>query len=289
MRTIQWDDENVCISLIDQTRLPEEVTRYRVKTVEDLVDSIRRLRVRGAPALGAAGGYGVVLAAHQSDDRTLLELSETLREESERIANARPTAVNLSRGVKRVLEEALSGETVPGVRQRARAEAEALAREDIEVNRRIGEHGAKLLQSNQTVMTHCNAGSFATVEWGTALGIVYTAEERGMDLRVITNETRPLNQGSRITTAELMEHRVETTLITDNASGLCMESGEVDAVIVGADRVVLEGGEKYKHQAVVFNKIGTYNHAVIADRHGIPFVVAVPTSTVDAESTADEV
>jgi methylthioribose-1-phosphate isomerase len=156
-------------------------------------------------------------------------------------------------------------------------------------NRRIGEHGADLLSPGDTVMTHCNAGALATVDWGTALGVVYSAHEVGTSVSVIANETRPLNQGSRITTVELLEHDVETTLVPDNASGLCLQEGRVDAVVVGADRVVLDGGDAFGDQGVVFNKIGTYKHAVLADRHDVPFVVAAPRSTIDEESSADEV
>lgn len=288
-RTIEWDDDEDCVAMVDQTLLPGEVTMYRARTVDDLVESIKILRVRGAPALGAAGAFGVALSARNHTADSPDQLLSNMEPDAERISSARPTAVNLSRGVETVLEEARDAKTVEQLRERTLEKAKQLADADVEINRRIGEHGAELLKTEQTVMTHCNAGSLATVEWGTALGIVYSAHEAGKTPRVITNETRPLNQGSRITASELLEEDIETTLIPDNASGLCIQEGDVDAVIVGADRVVLDGGERFGNQAVVFNKIGTYKHAVLADRHDVPFIVAVPTSTIDAEHTADEV
>lgn len=289
MRTIEWDNQEDCIVIIDQTRLPEEVERYQVRTVDDLTESIQCLRVRGAPALGAAGAYGVALATREHSADTVSDLLNKVEKDAERIALARPTAVNLSSGVESVMEEARKSSSVESMRERTLQCAEELADEDVRTNRQIGELGADLLESGQTVMTHCNAGSFATVDWGTALGIVYSAQEQEKDVRVITNETRPLNQGSRITAAELLDRNVETVLIPDNASGLCIQNGEVDAVIVGADRIVLDGGEPFNHHAVVYNKIGTYKHAVLADRHDVPFIVAAPTSTIDEENSAEEV
>lgn len=289
MRTIEWDPDADCIVMIDQTRLPETVTEYRAKTVDELVESIQELRVRGAPAIGAAGAYGVALSTRQRDGEDSSELLEKVHDDADRVASARPTAVNLSRGVERVFESLESSMTVDEIRDRALREAQDLADEDVRTNKKIGRNGAGILESGQTVMTHCNAGSLATVEWGTALGIVYSAHEDDKDIDVITNETRPLNQGSRITTIELLEHDVDATLIPDNASGLCFQNGDVDALVVGADRVILDGGEAFDHQAVVYNKIGTYKHAVLANRHGVPVVVAAPMSTIDADSTAEDV
>ena len=289
MRTIDWDDDRDCVVMVDQTKLPGEYTTYYAETVDELVESIQRLRVRGAPALGAAGAFGVALAAHRVDGESVEALTTEVGREAARVASARPTAVNLSREVDAVLEELDAASSVEEGRERTLAAAKAIADEDVEHNRRIGDHGADLLADGDAVMTHCNAGALATVDWGTALGLVYSAQEDGKDVSVVATETRPLNQGSRITTVELLERGVETTLIPDNASGLCLQQGRVDAVVVGADRVVLEGGEQFGDQGVVFNKVGTYKHAVVADRHDVPFVVAAPTSTVDADSTADEV
>jgi methylthioribose-1-phosphate isomerase len=289
MRTIEWDDDRDCVAMVDQTELPAEHTTYYAETVDDLVESIRVLRVRGAPALGAAGAFGVALAARTNEPDSLSALTAAVREDARRVAEARPTAVNLSREVDTVLGEVDDADSVVDLRERTLDRAKAVADADVETNRRIGDHGAKLLDDGATVMTHCNAGALATVDWGTALGVVYSAIEAGKDVSVVANETRPLNQGSRITTVELLERGVETTLIPDNASGLCLQRGMVDAVVVGADRVVLDGGDSFGEQGVVFNKIGTYKHAVLADRHDVPFVVAAPRSTVDAERSADEV
>lgn len=313
MRTIGWDDERESVVMVDQTRLPAEYTDYHAETVDDLVESIEVLRVRGAPALGAAGAFGVALAAvtHEADDdvdapevddTTAHEADEAtahgatdvdalraaVRADAERVAEARPTAVNLARGVEAGLDAIADAASVRELRDAARETATDLADRDVERNRRIGEHGAALLSDGDAVMTHCNAGALATVDWGTALGVVYSAREAGKDVSVVANETRPLNQGSRITTVELRRRDVPVTLIPDNASGLAMQQGRVDAVVVGADRVVLDGGS-LSDEGVVFNKVGTYKHAVLADRHDLPFVVAAPRSTIDEDTRADDV
>jgi methylthioribose-1-phosphate isomerase len=289
MRTISWDADRDCVAMVDQTALPGAVEPYYAETVSDLVGSIEVLRVRGAPALGAAGAYGVALSAHRRSAADVETLLEGIERDAEAIATARPTAVNLERGVEEALEAAREGGTIAEVRERALDAAESLADRDVERNRAIGEHGATLLGPEDTVLTHCNAGALATVDWGTALGVVYSAREAGKEIDVVATETRPLNQGARITTTELLEREIPTRLIPDNAAGLLMQEGAIDAVVVGADRVVLDGGEEFGDQAVVFNKIGTYNLAVLADRHDVPFVVAAPESTIDAERSANDV
>lgn len=289
MRTIEWNRDCTCIDMVDQTELPETIRTYRAETVPELIQSIEILRVRGAPALGAAGAYGVALSAHQRSADTAEQLLEGIEADARQIATARPTAVNLERGVDEALDAARAGDTIDAVRTKALAAAETLADRDVERNKQIGDNGAALLSEEATVMTHCNAGALATVDWGTALGVVYSAREAGKSIDVVANETRPLNQGSRITTTELMDRDVPTTLIPDNASGLLMQEGEIDAVVVGADRVVLDGGDQFGDQGVVYNKIGTYKHAVLADRHDVPFIVAAPISTVDTETSADDV
>jgi methylthioribose-1-phosphate isomerase len=289
MRTIDWDDDRDCVVMVDQTELPGSYTTYHAETVAELVESIECLRVRGAPALGAAGAFGVALAARRADGEDAETVRREVREAVRRVAGARPTAVNLAREVETVLGKLEEATTVGEIEDRALAAAKSVADADVARNRRIGDHGAALLDDGDTVMTHCNAGALATVDWGTALGVVYSAQEAGKSISVVANETRPLNQGSRITTVELLERDVETTLIPDNAAGLCLQEGRVDAVVVGADRVVLDGGDTFDGQGVVFNKIGTYKHAVVADRHDVPFVVAAPTSTVDPDNTAAEV
>ncbi len=289
MRTIAWDDDREAVAMVDQTKLPADYTTYHAVTVDDLVDSIERLRVRGAPALGAAGAFGVALAARQHHDADLAAYESSVREDARRVAAARPTAVNLSKGVERGLAKLDAATTIAEAREGTLGAARDLADEDVARNKQIGEYGASLLDDGDTVMTHCNAGALATVDWGTALGVVYSAQKQGKDVDVIANETRPLNQGSRITTVELQERGVDVTLIPDNASGLCIQEARVDAVVVGADRIVLDGGEQFGDQGVVFNKIGTYKHAVLAARHDVPVVVAGPHATVDTEQSADEV
>lgn len=289
MRTIEWDDEQDFVVMVDQTKLPEEYTTYHAETVSDLIESIQRLRVRGAPALGAAGAFGVALAAHEITEHEYDAFTTALEAHADDIANARPTAVNLERGVNKALSAARTAKTTDAIPDRTLAAAKDLADRDVETNKRIGNHGEALLDDGDTVMTHCNAGALATVDWGTALGVVYSAQSEGKLIDVIANETRPLNQGARITTTELDERGVDVTLIPDNASGHCLQEGTVDAVIVGADRIVLDGGDRFGNQGVVFNKIGTYKHAVLADRHDIPFIVAAPRSTIDEHRSADEV
>jgi methylthioribose-1-phosphate isomerase len=287
MRTIEWDHDRDCVRMVDQTRLPATRTDHHAETVADLVDSIQRLRVRGAPALGAAGAYGVALAAREADPGD--DYRATVHDLADRVATARPTAVNLSREVDAVLDVFDAADGPADAREATLDAAERIADEDVERNRAIGDHGASLLADGDTVLTHCNAGALATVDWGTALGVVYSAHEAGKHVSVLADETRPLNQGSRITTVELQEREVPVTLQPDNAAGLAMQRGDVDCVVVGADRVVLDGGARFGDQAVVYNKIGTYQLAVLADRHDVPFVVAAPTSTVDADRTADDV
>lgn len=277
MRTIFWKD---CVWLIDQTKLPEKEELIACRTVEELIGAIKRLSIRGAPALEAAGAYGVALAAFEREFSDVDEMKRYLVEKAKLLASARPTAVNLSVGVDRVLKKALEGESVEEIRKIALSEAEKVAEEDVERNKRIGENGAKLLEDNDVVLTFCNTGRLATVDWGTALGVVRSAVEQGKRIRVFACETRPLNQGSRLTCYELMKDQIDVTLITDSAVGIVMRKGLVNKVIVGADRIVRDG---------VFNKIGTYTVAITARYHGIPFYVAAPKSTFDLNKTEKDV
>ena len=274
MRTIAWDDERELVALIDQTLLPAEYRIVTCTSVTTLIEAIQSLRVRGAPALGAAGAFGVVLACMNAQNEA------SLREAVNELRAARPTAVNLSDGVDRAFQAALQGTNRRERVAYALAEAKLIAEEDVVVNRRIGEHGSALLEDGDVVLTHCNAGRLACVDWGTALGVVRTAVAQGKRIEVIACETRPLNQGSRLTAWELIQDDIPVTLITDSMSAVMMRQGVVDKVIVGADRVVRDG---------VFNKIGTYMHAVLAKAHAIPFYVAAPCSSFDLERLSEGV
>ena len=280
MRTIDWNDSKNNIVMIDQTLLPGEYKVIECNTTDALCEAIKTLRVRGAPALGAAGGFGVALSAFQSNASLLDILLEDVQTASNTIIATRPTAVNLSWGVKRTLNAIEDANNVKEARSFALDEAKTIADEDVEKNMKLGEHGAALLEDGDTVMTHCNAGRLACVDWGTALGVIRSARALGKDIKVISCETRPLNQGSRITTWELMEDKIPVTLITYSMSGHVMRKGMVDSVIVWADRIT---------QDSVFNKIGTYTHSVIAKEHNVPFYVAAPVSTFDFERFEDEI
>jgi len=257
---------------VDQTRLPGELVPLQIKSVKQLVEAIRSLRVRGAPALGAAGGYGIALAAACSSAVLAPELISELEMAADMIKGSRPTAVNLSWGVDRVLRAASCQETAEEIREAALREAEEMADEDVRINKAIGRNGARLLEDRDRVLTHCNAGRLACVGWGTALGVVRSAVLAGKEIHVYACETRPLNQGSRLTAWELAGDKIPVTLICESMSGSLMRKGRIDKVIVGADRIVRDA---------IFNKIGTYNHAVLARHHRIPFYVAAPLSTFD--------
>ena len=278
MRTIYWSDGTV--KLIDQTLLPDRFEVITCRTVEELASAIKRLAVRGAPALEASGGYGIALACFERYFKSVEEMKEHLKKRAELLASTRPTAVNLFYGIDRVLKRALSGNEIEEIRKLALEEAENIAKEDVERNKLMGKYGAELLEDGDTVLTYCNTGRLATVDYGTALGVIRSAIEQGKDIKVIACETRPLNQGSRLTCWELMRDGIDVTLIADNMVGIVMQRGMVDKVIVGADRIVRDA---------VFNKIGTYTVAIVAKEHNVPFYVAAPLTTFDWERTMDDV
>jgi len=278
MKTIYWS--NGTVKLIDQTLLPDRFEVITCRTVEELASAIKRLAVRGAPALEASGGYGIALACFERDFKSVAEIKEHLKKKAELLASTRPTAVNLFYGIDRVLKRALSGNEIEEIRKLALEEAENIAKEDVERNKLIGKYGAELLEDGDTVLTYCNTGRLATVDYGTALGVIRSAIEQGKDIKVIACETRPLNQGSRLTCWELMRDGIDVTLIADNMVGIVMQKGMVDKVIVGADRIVRDA---------VFNKIGTYTVAIVAKEHNVPFYVAAPLTTFDWERTMDDV
>ena len=271
MRTI-WPTADGAVEVIDQTCLPHRVEIARLRDLEDFVEAIAQMRVRGAPLIGVTGAWGLSLAlrADPSD--------ENLAKATSRLIAARPTAVNLAWAVQRVRDRVAA--LPPGERAAAaEAEAAAIAEEDVAACRRIGEHGADLIAAMAkpgrpvNILTHCNAGWLATVDWGTALAPIYVAAERGVAAHVWVDETRPRNQGAALTAFELGHQGVDHTIIADNAGGHLMQHGKVDLVIVGADRVTRTGDAA--------NKIGTYLKALAAHDNGVPFYVAVPASTVD--------
>ena len=279
MRMIKW--QNGTVITPDQTKLPLQEVTLEIKTVDQMAEAIKVLRVRGAPLLGAAAGFGVALAAFHSNAKTKEKLLAELETAGTVIKRQRPTAVNLFWGVDRVLNKAKSvSGTVEEIKSAAVEEAQKIADEDAAQNRAIGKNGSVLIKDGDTILTHCNAGELATVEYGTAQGVVRAAWEEGKKIKVIADETRPLLQGARLTAYELKRDGIPVTLITDNMAGYVMSKDLVDLVIVGADRIV---------QDAVFNKIGTYGVAVLAHEHKISFYVAAPKSTFDLTRKAADV
>ncbi len=272
-KTIWWNEEKSSVMLIDQTLLPTEYKVIEITEVSRLADAIRRLEVRGAPALGVAGAFGVALSAARcvSD----VEFNETIAADAALLKSTRPTAVNLAWGVDKVLR---SMENLPPEMARIMAlfAAKNIAENDTKACMLLGHNGASLLPQIGTVLTHCNAGALACSSWGTALGVIRSAKKMGKKISVISCETRPLLQGSRLTAWELARDEIPVTTIVDSEAAYLMRHGKIDAFIVGADRITKDA---------VFNKIGTYMHAVCAKHHGIPFYVAAPVSTFDAEAS----
>ncbi len=271
---LRWNADACRVDLLDQTRLPVEETWLPITTVDEMADAIRHLRVRGAPAIGIAAAYGVVLALRGE----AASPSQAARDATALLRTTRPTAVNLFWALDRMagVVEAHAGADADALRQALLAEADAIFREDQEAGRRLGQHGLSLFKSGMTVLTLCHTGGVATSGYGTALAPLLMAREAGMHLRAFACETRPLLQGARITAWELTEAGVDATLITDSMAAHVMQRGLVDAVIVGADRIAANGDTA--------NKIGTYGLAVLARAHGLPFYVSAPRSTVDPKT-----
>ncbi|MCY3737460.1 MAG: S-methyl-5-thioribose-1-phosphate isomerase [Gemmatimonadaceae bacterium] len=284
--TLRWREAGgrspPALVLLDQTRLPEEERRIPCADVESVAEAIESLRVRGAPAIGVAAAYGVALGAWHGIGSGCMRA--TVDGAVERLGRTRPTAVNLFQALDRMdsaLEEA-AGLADVEVYHRLVAEARGLQAADADLCRRIGEHGAALLEDGDTVLTHCNAGALATAGWGTALGVVYAAAESGKRVHVYAGETRPLLQGARLTSWELQRRGIAVTVICDGAAGAVLRDRGVDCVITGSDRIAANGD--------VANKIGTYGLALMARARGIPLYVAAPTTTVDPElATGDRI
>jgi methylthioribose-1-phosphate isomerase len=261
--------------MIDQRKLPSIVEMAEFNDYNGVATSIREMYIRGAPAIGAAAAFGMALAAQQSKATTREALLRDLEEAAKVLRATRPTAVNLFWGIERTLRVATSEEIeqVTEVRGAILAEAQRLADEDVEINKRMALNGAALVQAGDTILHHCNTGSLATVDWGTALGVLRMAHEQGKNIHVLLDETRPQLQGARLSAWECEEYNIPYTLIADNAAGHYMRTGQVNICFVGSDRTAANGD--------VANKIGTYKLGVVARENGIPFFPVVPTSTVD--------
>jgi len=276
---VEWKDNSVI--MIDQTKLPNSLEFVTFTDFNQIADAIRTLVVRGAPAIGVSGAFGLALAALQSDAEEKNDLISYLENAKNVLFETRPTAVNLAWGLEKIMEVANQATTVEEIRTRVVETAKKMAEEDIQTNMSLGKNGSELFNDNDTIMTHCNAGALATVAYGTALGVIRATKESGKNIKVIATETRPVQQGSRLTVFELKHDGIDVSLIPDTAVGYTMANGLVNGVIVGADRILQTGH--------VFNKIGTYQVAIMAKQHNIPFYVAAPLSTFDLESNPEDI
>jgi len=283
MRTLEWDPESNRLKMIDQRVLPSEFSYIYLETSKSVADSIREMAVRGAPAIGVAAAYGMVLAAYQSKSDSSEQLVNDLSCAAKELCDARPTAVNLEWAVRRMLKIATESQgDIEEIRSAMLKEAADMADEDVETNKKLSTFGAELLDDGDTIIHHCNTGSLATVDWGTALGVIRTANEQGKQIHVLVDETRPRLQGARLTAWELKQYGIPFDLIADNAAGYFLKSSQVEKVIFGADRVAANGD--------VANKIGSYMLALAANANGVPVYCAFPTSTIDFSlKTGDEI
>jgi methylthioribose-1-phosphate isomerase len=279
LQTVIWKEDYVL--MIDQTRLPSRLVYIKCRKYEDIVRAIKNMVIRGAPAIGIAAAFGLGLAARYSKARTPEGLINNLNIAYSELRSTRPTAVNLFWGLDRVMNKAKTGKNLLEIKDNTISEAKKIAEEDIHNNMTMGLNGSNLLYDGDTVMTHCNAGALATSAYGTALGVIRAAKDAGKMIKVIATETRPVMQGSRLTTYELHHDNIDVTLIPDTAVGHIMSQGSIKCVIVGADRILKSGH--------VFNKIGTYQIALMAKFHNVPFYVAAPMSTFDFKSSLEDV
>jgi len=276
MRSVTWNDEEHLIEMIDQRLLPQEFKINQYGTYQGVADAIQRMVIRGAPAIGAAAAYGMALAAFNSQASSTEALLEDLRVAGKRLNQARPTAVNLPWAIKRMMHAAQGfNGSADGLRDHLLRLAKDVADEDVEMNKRISEYGAALIEDGDHIVHHCNTGALATVDWGTALGVIRMAHEQGKRVHVFVDETRPRLQGARLTAWELDQYGIPYDIITDGSSGYLMRRGMVQKVLFGADRVATNGD--------VANKIGSYMLALAAYDNGIPAYSTFPISTVDFE------
>jgi methylthioribose-1-phosphate isomerase len=279
LKTVEWKNNSVV--MIDQTKLPNSLEFVTYTDYNQVADAIRTLVVRGAPAIGVSGAFGLALAALQSDAKEKDELINYLEYAKKILFETRPTAVNLAWGLEKIILVAKKAGTVEEIKKNVVEAAKQMADDDIQTNMLIGKNGSELFNDNDTVMTHCNAGALATVGYGTALGVIRAAKDSGKNIKVIATETRPIQQGSRLTAFELMHDGINVSLIPDTAVGYTIANSLVNKIIVGADRILRTGH--------VYNKIGTYQVAIIAKQHDIPFYVAAPLSTFDMQSDPEDV
>ncbi|MCA9471981.1 MAG: S-methyl-5-thioribose-1-phosphate isomerase [Nitrospirales bacterium] len=278
--TVEWGEDSV--NILDQSLLPGKIVVLQCCDYQSVIQAIRELRVRGAPAIGVTAAMGLALGAKQICTASLDDFRREFDVMCTQMSGARPTAVNLFWAIERMKNVLLraSGLSPDQLKQDLIDEAQAICREDIARNQAIGEYGAALIEDGQTILTHCNAGALATAGYGTALGVIRSAWRTKKHIHVFADETRPVLQGARLTTWELLQDGIPTTLITDNAAGALMRQGKIHVCLVGADRIAANGD--------VANKIGTYTVAVLAKTHGLPFYVAAPTSTIDMDTLSGE-
>ncbi len=279
LKTVEWKNDSLV--LIDQTKLPSKLAYIKCVNHQQVANAIKNLVVRGAPAIGVSAAFGLALAAINSKSKTMLSLFRDLDDAYDTIKSTRPTAINLFWALDRVMREGKKGKTLKEVKNLILHEAKIMAEEDIENNKSMGAFGSTIISDGDVILTHCNAGSLATVAYGTALGVIRSAKESGKNIRVIATETRPVMQGARLTAFELHHDGIDVSLIPDTAVGHIMSKNTIKRVVVGADRVLKTGH--------VFNKIGTYQIALLAKAHKIPFYVVAPTSTFDFTNTPSDI
>lgn len=281
MRTVEWDHTQHKVSMIDQRQLPENLVVVAFEDYHQVAEAIRSMVVRGAPAIGAAAAFGMALAADRTPTNDVTSLLNSLNEAALVLRSARPTAVNLDWAVRRTMNAARRNvDDLQKMRAAVVSEALSIADEDVETNLRMARHGAKLLADGDTIIHHCNTGSLATVEWGTALGVIRMAYEQGKHLHVLVDETRPRLQGARLTAWELTQYGIPFEIISDNAAGYFLSTGQADKVLFGADRVAANGD--------VANKIGSYMLALAAWDNQVPVYCVAPTSTIDLSLASGE-
>ncbi|HXV66501.1 MAG TPA: S-methyl-5-thioribose-1-phosphate isomerase [Nitrosopumilaceae archaeon] len=279
LKTLEWKDNKLV--MIDQTKLPNVLNFVEFTDYNEVAKAIQTLVVRGAPAIGVTAAFGMALAALQSKATTKQELIIDLEKAKKILLKTRPTAVNLKWGLEMIMKIAIEKINVTEIKDSIIQTAKKMAEEDVRANMAMGKHGATLFNDNDIIMTHCNAGALATVGYGTALGVIRATKESGKNIKVIATETRPVQQGSRLTAFELKHDNIDVSLIPDTAVGYSMAQGLVNKVIVGADRILRTGH--------LYNKIGTYQVATMAKQHAIPFFVAAPLSTFDLHSNPEDV